>query len=272
MRGSRDKVHLQYAFSSILQECTCYLSGGRHISPMAGTARKQVEGYSYAQVERALGTLFGAPASAQGSFRGRVRHFQRIGLIEVTPGKGRRIAYTFDQAAEWMVALFLAEFGIDPIVIVKSIQGERTQLRDWVAEAIDAEAPGGDEVFLAARPALMSGAWASKRSAGVLRFGKFRRADWALKSPRYSPPPPSDRPPLMLAPDSIAPLSPGGAQSARTTHHLNAKDFTGSPPVFGTPDLEEIPVLDWADPLLLVINLTRPVHALGAALDSAPSD
>jgi hypothetical protein len=83
-----------------------------------------------AQVERALGTLFGAPASAQGSFRGRVRHFQRIGLVEVTPGRGRRIPYTRVQAAKWMVALVLAELGVDPIVIVKSIQQERTQLRE----------------------------------------------------------------------------------------------------------------------------------------------
>jgi hypothetical protein len=240
---------------------------------MAGTARKQVAGYSYAQVEHALGTLFGAPASAQGSFRGRVRHFQRIGLVEVTPGKGRRIPYTHVQAAEWVVALVLAELGVDPIVIVKSIQQERTQLREWIAEATDAEALGGNEVFLAALPALMSDAWASKHAAGVLRFGKFRRGDWAFKSPtRHSPPPPSGRPPLKPpVPGPIAPPTPGEPQSAGPTDHLRPKDFISSPPVLGTPDLRENPVLDWADPLLLVINLTRSVHTLGAALESAPS-
>jgi hypothetical protein len=237
---------------------------------MVGTARKQATRYSYAQVERALGTLFGAPASAQGSFRGRVRHFQRIGLVEVTPGKGRRIPYTRLQAAEWMVALVLAELGVDPIVIVKSIQQERTQLREWIAEATDTEALGGNEVFLAARPALMSGAWASKHAASVLRFGKFRRGDWALKSRRLSPPPPSGRPPLKpTVPGSIAPPTPGRPQSAGPADHLHPKDLVGSPPVLGTPDLT---VLDWADPLLLVINLTGPVGALGAALDSVPSD
>jgi hypothetical protein len=241
------------------------------LGAMAGTARK-VAGYTYAQVERALGGLFGAPARAQGSFRGRVRHFQRIGLVEVAPGKGRRIAYTRIQAGEWLVALLLAEFGIDPVVIVKSIQQERTKLREWISEATDAEALGGDQVFLAAQPALMSGAWASEHAAGVLRFEKFRLRDWALKSPRHSPPPPSDRPPLTRTPDSIAPPSPGRAQSAGPPHHLHVKDFTGSPPVFGTPDLREIPVLDWADPLLLVINLTRPVRTLGTALESTPSD
>jgi hypothetical protein len=240
---------------------------------MAGTAEKQIAGYTYAEVERALGMFFGAPASAWGSFRGRVRHFQRIGLVEVTPGKGRRIAYTSVQAAEWMVALLLAELGIDPVVIVESIQRERTQLRRWIAEATDDKALGGDEVFLAALPALMSSAWASKQSAGILKFSKFRRGDWALKSPRLSPPPTSGRPPLKPAvPGLIAPPSPGGPQSAGPTDHLYAKDFIGSPPVIGTPDLAEIQLLDWADPLLLVINLTGPVRALGAALESAPSD
>jgi hypothetical protein len=239
---------------------------------MAATELKPVAGYTYAQVERALGALFGAPATAQGGFRGRIRHFQRIGLIEVAPGKGRRIAYTRIQAGEWLVALLLAEFGIDPVVIVKSIQRERRQLREWIREATDGEALAGDEVFLAARPALMSDAWASEHSPAVLRFGKFRRGDRALKSPRHSPPPPSDRPPLTRAPDSIAPPSPGGAQSAGPTHHLHATDLIGSPPVFGTPDLKENPVLDWADPLLLVINLTGPVRTLGAALESTPSD
>jgi hypothetical protein len=245
----------------------------RHTCAMARAAQKPVAGYSYAEVEGALGTLFGVPANAQGSFRGRVRHFQRIGLVEVAPGRGRRIWYTRVQAGEWMLALYLAELGVDPVVIVKSIQRERTQLREWIAEATDAQALGGDEVFLAARPALMSGSWASKQSAGVLRFGKFRRGDWALKSPRLSPPPTSGRPPLKPAALGLiaSPLA-GGPQSAGPTDHLDAKDFEGSPPDLGTPVLREIKVLDWADPLLVVINLTGPVRLLGAALDSAPGD
>jgi hypothetical protein len=236
---------------------------------MAGTPRRRIAGYSYAEVESALGTLFRVPTSAQGSFRARLRHLQRIGLVEVAPGKGRRITYTRIQSIEWMLALLLAELGVDPSVIVKSIQAERRQLREGVGEATDDEALGGNEVFVAACPALMSGAWASKQSAGILRFSKFRRGDWALKSPRLSPPPTSGRPPLKPAvPGLIAPPTPGGPQAAGPTDHLYPKDLVGSPPVLGTPDLRENPVLDWADPLLVVINLTRHVHALGAGLRS----
>jgi hypothetical protein len=267
---------------------------------MAGTVRNRVAGFGYAEIERALGTLFGVPASAQGSFRARVRHLQRVGLVEVTPGKGRRISYTRIQAGEWMLALLLAEFGIDPVVIVNSIQRDREQLREWIAEATEEAALGGDEVFLTARPALMS----EERSAGVLRFGKFRRGDWALKVPRHPPPPPSRRPPLTAAvPHLTAPPSPPqAAQPARPTHGLDAEGVATSPadlgtpelgepegPVgpthaldaegvatgpadLGTPELGEIRFLDWADPLLLVINLTGSLRVLGAALESAPGD
>jgi hypothetical protein len=240
---------------------------------MAGTAPKQVGGYTYAQVEAALGTLFGVPASAHGSFRGRVRHLQRIGLVEVAPGRGRRICYSRIQASEWMLALLLAELGVDPVIIVKSIQRERRQLREWIAEATDDEALGGNDVFLAAWPALMSGAWASKHSAGILRFEKFRRRDSALEIPRHdSPLSPSGRPTLEpTAPPAglNAPPSPEGPLPARPAHDLDPKGLTTGPAALGTPDVR---VLDGADPLLLVINLTLPVRALGAALDSAPND
>ena len=142
------------------------------------------------------------------------------------PAKAAGSPYTRIQANEWMLALLLAELGVDPIVIVKSIQRERKKLHEWIREATDDEALGGNEVFLTTRPALMSGAWASKDSAGILRFEKFRRHDWALKIPRHdSHPHPSGRaspkptgPPTGL----IAPPSPTGAQPARSTHHLDA--------------------------------------------------
>jgi hypothetical protein len=243
-----------------------------HICGMAGTVGKR-GGYSYAQVESALGTLFRVPASALGSFRGRVRHLQRIGLVDVAPGKGRRILYTRIQTTEWMLALLLAEFGVDPIVIVKSVQRERNKLHEWIREATDEEALGGNDVFLATRPALMSGGWAFKHSAGILRFQKFRRRDSALKiarhdwhaSPSRRPGQKATVPPIGL----IATSSPGEANPTGPIHSLNAEDLTAGRPVLGIPELR---VLDFADPLLLVVNLTRPVRALGTALESTLSD
>jgi hypothetical protein len=242
---------------------------------MAGTVRKRAAavGFSYAQVEGALGALFRVPASARGSFRGRVRHLQRIGLIDVAPGKGRRISYTRVQANEWMLALYLADLGVDPVVIVKSLRRERKRLQGWFGEATDEEALRGNEVFLVAWPALMSGAWASKDSAGILRFAKYRRHDLALKIARHdSHPAPSGRPTQNPTMPPIRSIAPPSAQPARRSHGLGAGDLTVGPPVLGTPELREIQVLDWADPLLLVVNLTGPVCALGTALESPPSD
>jgi len=219
--------------------------------------------------------LFRVPATALGSFRGRVRHLQRIGLVDVAPGKGRRISYTRMQASEWMLALYLADLGVDPVVIVKSIKQERKKLQEWMREATDDEALG-NEVFLAAQPALMSGAWASKDPAGILRFAKFRRYDAALEIPRHdSRPPRSGRPaanPAVPAISQIASPSPAGAQPARPTRIPDPRDLTVSRPDIGAPALREVQVLDWADPLLLVVNLTNPLLALGTALESAPSD
>jgi hypothetical protein len=215
----------------------------------------RIPGYAYAQVESALGMFFGAPPSAQGSLRSRIRHFQRIGLVEIAPGKGRRISYSRVQAAEWLLALLLSEFGIDPVVIVKSIKAERTQLREWISEATDAEALGGNEVWLTARPALMSGGWVSKQSAGIMRFKKSRF-------------PIGTTPPVGL---SVAP-SPEDPKPAGPDLDLDAQGFATGAPDLGTAALREVRVLDRADPLLLVINLTAPVRTLEAALDSAPSD
>jgi hypothetical protein len=245
---------------------------------MAGTARKQVAivGYSYAQVEGALATLFRVPAFAQGSFRGRVRHLQRVGLVEIAPGKGRRIFYTSIQANEWMLALLIADLGVDPTVIVKSIERERKKLREWMREASDEEALGGNDVFLAAQPELMSGAWASKDSVAILRFAKFRRYDAALKIPRHdSRPPRSGRPaqrPTLPSIGLTTPPSPGEAQPARSTRVPDPQDLKVGRPDIGAPELREIQVLDWADPLLLVVNLTRPVRELGTALESTRCD
>jgi hypothetical protein len=243
---------------------------------MARATRKRVggAGYSYAQVEAALGALFRVPASAQGSFRARVRHLQRVGLVKIAPGKGRRISYTRIQANEWMLALLLAELGVDPIVIVKSVQGGRKELHDWIAEATDDEALGGNEVFLAIWPALMSGAWTSNDSAGILRFGKFRRHDSALKIPRHGLHAPrlvgsTSRPTISPGAALVAPLLPEAAQPAAPAHDIHAVGLTVGPPVFGSPELREIQFLDWAEPLLLVINLSMPVRELGAALDAA---
>lgn len=74
--------------------------------------------YSYAQVENALAELYGIPPDGRGAFLGRIKHLQRCGLVFASPGKGRRIEYTFSNAFTWACALEAERLGIDPKIAV----------------------------------------------------------------------------------------------------------------------------------------------------------
>jgi len=81
--------------------------------------------YTYQIVETALARVFGANEEAQrGIFRARLKHLQRSGLPSEAPGKGQRISYTDEQVCDWLVALQVAELGIDPVLVVALINGE----------------------------------------------------------------------------------------------------------------------------------------------------
>jgi hypothetical protein len=73
--------------------------------------------YTYAEVERALAAVHDVPPSAMGAFRGRIKHFQRLGLVPSSPGKGRKISYRLEDVYMWAVCLEFEEFGIDPVII-----------------------------------------------------------------------------------------------------------------------------------------------------------
>lgn len=73
--------------------------------------------YTYKVVETALARLHVENPATMGILRGRIKHLQRIGLVPSSPGPGKRIQYSFEDAAKWALALEVAEFGIDPLVI-----------------------------------------------------------------------------------------------------------------------------------------------------------
>ncbi len=73
--------------------------------------------WSYAEVEDVLAMLHMCATDKIGSLRGRLQHFQKLGLKPSSPGKGTRIAYTLEDIAKWALALEFAEFGVDPIGI-----------------------------------------------------------------------------------------------------------------------------------------------------------
>jgi hypothetical protein len=151
--------------------------------------------FSYGAVEEALGTVFGLDREAQqGPLRGRLKRLQQLGLPGLAAGKGARVDYSLEQAAQWLVALLMAELGLDPVVIVKGI---RTHWNAQLArQATDAEALTRNPIMLVLRPRLMSDSW--KTAPQTLPWFSLHRRDDLKAADLISSPPKLDAPTLMV--------------------------------------------------------------------------
>jgi len=72
------------------------------------------ESFSYPQLEAAMRQLHNVPAPRSGTFKARIRNFQRVGLIPSAPGKGQRIDYSIVDAITWALCFEFAEVGLLP--------------------------------------------------------------------------------------------------------------------------------------------------------------
>jgi hypothetical protein len=122
---------------------------------------------SYAEAEFVLARLHGADAVQRKAFRGRLKHLKRLGIPSgIAPGKGAKIFYYEAQLYEWALCLELAEFGIDPTVIVRLIE-ESWQLHilpRWIAfhnALLEEKLHSGPDpdLFFHCFPNAMSQAW-----------------------------------------------------------------------------------------------------------------
>lgn len=77
--------------------------------------------FTYGQVEAALAKLHRVDDRALGAFRGRIKHFQRLGIVPSSPGRGKKISYEMEHVIIWAFCLELSEFGIDPTIIKRFI-------------------------------------------------------------------------------------------------------------------------------------------------------
>lgn len=89
---------------------------------------------------------------ARGAFRARIKHFQKLGIVPASPGRGKKISYGLDHVAIWAFCLELSEFGIDPAVIKRFI--------DVLGYAIIADfgkvSRSKDDMYFAFYPNIMS--------------------------------------------------------------------------------------------------------------------
>ncbi len=145
--------------------------------------------YSYASVERALARVFDVDEIAQrGWFRARLQNYRRLGLRAARPGKGKTVAYTFTDIAEWLLGLELAHLRVDPTFAVDVLNDNRAQLREVIKHAAAAKTKP-DEVFISVRLRRISdppeigtttlrgmnsfGQWLSDSDDGARRAGIF---------------------------------------------------------------------------------------------------
>lgn len=92
--------------------------------------------FGYAQVEAALAKVYDAEDVQRTAFRGRLKHFRKLGIPQQQPGKGSRIRYTGSDIFQLMVACEFAEFGIDPHLITNIIR-QHWRLKLGLFQAID---------------------------------------------------------------------------------------------------------------------------------------
>jgi len=107
--------------------------------------------WSYAEVETALARLHMCPPEKIGALRGRLQHLQKLGLKPSSPGKGKRISYSAEDAAQWALALELAEFGVDPIGIKTIVDRVWNTVRNPLLDG-----PSGADELLMLNPEMLS--------------------------------------------------------------------------------------------------------------------
>jgi len=103
--------------------------GRRYIAVMRGNKQKGMVRrspagpiYGYAEVEAALAKVYDAEDAQRTAFRGRLKHFRKLGIPQQQPGKGIRIRYTMSDIFQLMIACEFAEFGIDPYLITEIVR------------------------------------------------------------------------------------------------------------------------------------------------------
>src|SRR5262245_19073973 len=92
--------------------------------------------FGYAETETALAYSLDIPAKQQRSvLRARLKHLQRLNLLGVKSGRGQRLAYSRAQVSQLLLALILAEAGLDPTLIVSAIKRHWRELASAVQQA-----------------------------------------------------------------------------------------------------------------------------------------
>jgi len=124
--------------------------------------RFEAPAYSYAEAETALARAFDVGLMHQrGALRGRLKHLQKLGLVNLEKGR-KRVRYSRSQVAQWLIALILAELGLDPTLIVASLKNNWRNIASTIELVTSHEAQSGQPYFLCLWSNVMSAPWARR--------------------------------------------------------------------------------------------------------------
>jgi hypothetical protein len=135
--------------------------------------------HTYAQAEGVLARLHAASGDVQRrAFRGRLKHLKRLGIPRgINPGRGKKVLYEDKHVWEWAFCLELAEFGLDPTLVVRLIEQKWADDILPRFEAAQKTLGDGNDLYLAAHPRLMGDAWAGAPSALPFQWVRRERAE-----------------------------------------------------------------------------------------------
>jgi hypothetical protein len=100
--------------------------------------------FNYSQLEAAIASMHNVPAKALKTFKSRLKHFQRIGLVPSSPGKGQKIEYKIVDAITWALCFEFAELGLPPDQIKALIRLCGRKL----FESFEGPLQGEDQIFV----------------------------------------------------------------------------------------------------------------------------
>jgi hypothetical protein len=119
--------------------------------------------FSYAEAETALAFSIDATKQQRGTLRARLKHLQRLNLLGLKSGRGQRLVYSRAQVVQLMLALILAQAGLDPTLIVTTIKRHWRELAGQVQQAASRPALSESTVtYLVLWSRAMTAAWESK--------------------------------------------------------------------------------------------------------------
>ena len=110
-----------------------------------------------------MAKVFDAEDAQRGAFRGRLKHFRKLGIPAKNPGKGSRLQYSASDLFQLLVALELSEFNIDPNLIVKIVQGHWMGRKGFYAAIQHAQGPSNEDCLAFLRVCFMSASLGQRR-------------------------------------------------------------------------------------------------------------